>query len=84
MVNVGFKNYVNDDKIIVVVDCTIKSMPIIRAINNARDMGMVIDVTMGRTTNSVIFTDSDHVILSHLGGPTITKRIEEAKKCLIK
>ena len=79
MIHVGFKNFINEEKIVAVVDFTIKSQPILRAINNARDMGMVIDATMGRKANTVIFADSGHVILTHPVQETISKRIEEAK-----
>lgn len=81
MVNLGFKNFINHDKVIAAVDFSTRSLPIIRAIDNARDMGMVIDVTKGKPTNSVIFTESGHVILSNASSTTISKRIEEAKQC---
>jgi regulator of extracellular matrix RemA (YlzA/DUF370 family) len=43
-------------------------------------MGIVIDVTMGRATNSVIFMDSGHIILSHSMGPTIANRVKENRE----
>ena len=79
MVNIGFSNFVNEEKIIAIADFSTKSQPITRAVNNAKDMGMVIDATMGRKANTVIFADSGHVILTHPVQETISKRIEEAK-----
>ncbi len=81
MIHVGFKNFINEEKIVAVVDFTIKSQPILRAINNARDMGMVIDVTMGRLTKTAIFMESGHIVLSHSLTETITERLKEAKQC---
>lgn len=77
--NIGFSNFVNEEKIIAIADLSTKSQPITRAVKNAKDMGMVIDATMGRKANTVIFADSGHVILTHPVQETISKRIEEAK-----
>jgi len=81
LVNIGFSNFVNEEKIIAIADLSTKSQPITRAVKNAKDMGMVIDATMGRKANTVIFADSGHVILAHPVKETISKRIEEAKQC---
>lgn len=81
MFNGGFKHFINHDKVLAAVDFSAKSQPIIRAINSAKDMGMLIDITMGRKTNTVIFVETGHVILSHSISETISKRIKEAKQC---
>jgi len=81
LINAGFRNFVNDKRILAVVDFSkAKSQPVLRAIRNANDMGIVIDVTMGRATNSVIFMDSGHIILSHSAGPTIANRVKENRE----
>lgn len=51
------------------------SAPIKRLIQDARDGSRVIDVSCGRRTRSVIFTDSDHIILSAIKAETITNRL---------
>lgn len=51
------------------------SAPIKRFIQDAKEAGRVIDVSCGRRTRSVIFTDSDHVILSALKTETVTNRL---------
>lgn len=51
------------------------SAPIKRLIQDARDAGRVIDVSCGRRTRSVIFTDSDHIILSAIKAETISTRL---------
>jgi len=73
LVNVGFGNMVNKDRIIVVVSP--ETAPIKRLVQDAKDSGRAIDVTCGRRTRSVIITDSDHVILSAIQCETISNRI---------
>ena len=51
------------------------SAPVKRLVQDARDDGRVIDVSCGRRTRAVIFTDSDHVILSALKTETVTARL---------
>ena len=64
LVNVGFGNLVNAERVICVVSPD--SAPVKRIMQRAKDEGKLIDVTQGRKTMSVIFTDSAHVILSYL------------------
>jgi len=73
LVNVGFGNMVNKDRVIVVVSP--ETAPIKRLIQDAKDGGRAIDVTCGRRTRSVIITDSDHVILSAIQCETVSNRI---------
>jgi len=81
MVNAGLNNFINEEKVVSVVDFTEnKTAPIRRAINEGKKIGLVIDVTEGRTTNSVIFMENGYIILSSKSGQTMAKRIKEAKK----
>ena len=73
LVNVGFGNMVNKDRIITVVSP--ETAPIKRLVQDAKDSGRAIDITCGRRTRSVIITDSDHVILSAIQCETIANRI---------
>jgi len=73
LVNVGFGNMVNTDRIITVAGS--ETAPIKRLVQDAKDTGRAIDVTCGRRTRSVIITDSDHVILSAIQCETIANRI---------
>ena len=73
LVNVGFGNMVNKDRIIAVVSP--ETAPIKRLTQDAKDGGRAIDVTCGRRTRSVIITDSDHVILSAIQCETVSNRI---------
>ena len=73
LINVGFGNSVNKDRIISVVSP--ETAPIKRLVQDAKDQSRVIDVTCGRKTRAVIITDSDHVILSALKCETLAAKI---------
>ncbi len=72
LVNVGFGNLVNAERVICVVSPD--SAPVKRIMQRAKDEGKLIDVTQGRKTMSVIFTDSAHVILSYLKPERLSPR----------
>ena len=71
--HVGFDNFVASERIVSIVG--VKSAPVKQAINEARKQGMVIDVTCGRRTESAIFTDSGHIILSSRRTETLIGRL---------
>lgn len=73
LVNIGFGNCVNTDRIIAVV--APDSAPIKRIVQDCKEKGTLIDASQGRKTRTVILTDSDHVILSYLQPETLTHRI---------
>lgn len=73
LVNIGFGNCVNADRIIAVVGP--ESAPIKRIVQDCKEKGTLIDASQGRKTRTVILTDSDHVILSYLQPETLTHRI---------
>lgn len=54
------------------------SSPIRRLKDEAREAGLLVDVTQGRKTRSVLVMDSRHVILSAIQPETITARFEGA------
>ncbi len=73
LINIGFGNIVNANRIISIVSP--ESAPIKRIIQEARDRGMLVDATYGRRTRAVIITDSDHVILSAVQPETVAQRL---------
>lgn len=81
LMNIGFGNVVNTDKVTAVVSPD--AAPVKRMVQNARQLGKVIDATQGRRTKSVIITQEDHIILSALQPETLVKRfhynLEELK-----
>ena len=73
LVNVGFGNMVNSDKIVGIISPD--AAPIKRMVQNAKDNGTAIDATCGRRTKAVIVTDCGRFILSALLPETIASRI---------
>ena len=47
-----------------------------RMVQNARQLGKVIDATQGRRTKSVIVTENDYIVLSSLQPETLAKRFQ--------
>lgn len=74
LINIGFGNIVSGNKLVAIVSP--ESAPIKRAIQEARDKGVLIDATYGRRTRSVLFTDSNYIILSALQPETVSHRFE--------
>ena len=64
LINIGFGNAVNADRILAVAGP--ESAPIKRIVQEAKEQKMLIDATQGRKTRAVIITDSNHVILTYL------------------
>ncbi len=64
LVNIGFGNLVNADRVIAIVSP--ESAPIKKIVRESKANNSLIDATHGRKTMSVIITDSDNVILSYM------------------
>ncbi len=73
LINIGFGNVVNSDKIIGIISP--EAAPIKRMVQSAKDAGTAIDATCGRKTKSVIVTESGHLVLSALLPETIANRV---------
>ena len=73
MINVGFGNIVNGEKIIAIVSPD--SAPAKRLIQNGKKEGAVIDATHGRKTKACIFMENDRLVLSALLPETILERL---------
>lgn len=73
LINIGFGNMVSAERVVALVSPD--SAPIKRLIQDTRDTGMLIDVTCGRRTRSVIITDSEHIILSAIQPETVSNRV---------
>ena len=72
LVNIGFGNVVNSDKLLAVVSPD--AAPIKRMVAKAREEGGVIDATQGRRTKSVVVLEGEKILLSALQPETITRR----------
>ena len=72
LINVGFGNAVNSEKIVAVVSP--EAAPIKRMVQKAKEENHLVDATVGRRTKAVIFTGEGLVILSALQPETISRR----------
>lgn len=74
LVNIGFGNAVNADRVVAVVSTD--SAPAKRIIAQAKEKNMLIDATQGRKTQAILIMDSDHVVSTYLKAETILNRSE--------
>ena len=74
LINVGFGNAVNADRVIAIVSTD--SAPVKRIISQAKENQMLIDATQGRKTHAVLIMDSNHVVASYLKPEIILNRTE--------
>ncbi len=75
LVNIGFGNYVNSNRIISILSPD--SAPMKRIKEEAKNQKKLIDATYGRRTRAIIIMDSDHIILSSIQSETIAQRFAE-------
>ena len=78
LVNIGFGNLVSAERIVSIVSP--ESAPIKRMIQDVRDRGLLIDASFGRSTRSVIVTDSGNLILSSLAPEILAQRAEDKEE----
>lgn len=76
LINVGYGNVVNSNKIVAIVSPD--AAPIKRLIQAAKENKTAVDATQGRKTKAVIITDN-HIILSALLPDTIAGRFYPEK-----
>ena len=75
LINIGFGSMVAAHRVLAIMEPA--SAPIKRIMQEAKDRGMLIDASYGRSTRSVILMDTDHVILSSLECETLSQRWEQ-------
>gem|GEM_PF-77792 len=74
MVHVGFGNILAINRVIAIASPN--SAPTKRTIQEARNKGILVDMTNGRRTKAVIFVDSGHIVLAALAPETISGRLQ--------
>ena len=77
LVHVGFNNILVMKRVIAIASPN--SAPTKRTIQEGRNKGLLIDMTNGRRTKAVIFTDSGHIILAALAPETIAGRLQASR-----
>ena len=75
LINIGFGNMVSAGRVVAVVSPD--SAPVKRLVKEARERGMLIDASYGRSTRAVLIMDSDHVVLSALQPETVANRVND-------
>ena len=78
MMNIGFGNYVNSNRVIAILDPD--SAPMKRLREEAKQAKRLVNATYGRRTRSVLITDSNQIILSALQPETIINRLTSYQK----
>ena len=76
LLHVGFGNMVVAERVVALINPD--SAPIRRLKDEAREAGLLVDVTQGRKTRSILIMDSRHIVLSAIQPETISSRFEEA------
>ena len=76
LVNIGFGNMVSAQRVVAIVSPD--SAPVKRLGQEARERGVLIDASFGRKTQSVLVTDSGHLIWSSLPTEQVAARFREA------
>jgi regulator of extracellular matrix RemA (YlzA/DUF370 family) len=77
LVHIGFGNILAMNRAIAIASPN--SAPTKRTIQDGRNKGLLIDMTSGRRTKAVIFTDSGHIILAALSPETIAGRLQTGR-----
>lgn len=78
LINIGFGNVVNTEKIIAVVSPD--SAPVKRLVQRAKEEGSAIDATQGRKTKAVLVMENSQLVLSALLPETIALRAQQENK----
>ena len=81
LVHIGFGNILAMSRVIAIASPN--SAPTKRTIHEGRNNGLVIDMTSGRRTKAVIFTDSGHIILAALAPETIASRLQASRTSVV-
>ncbi len=81
LVHIGFGNILAMSRVIAIASPN--SAPTKRIVQEGRNKGLLIDMTSGRKTKAVIFTDSEHIVLAALAPETIAGRLQVSRGGLV-
>ncbi len=74
LVHIGFDNFLAMNRVIAIA--SLNSEPIKRTIQEGKNKGLLVDMTHGRKTKAVIFTDSGYIFLTALAPETVSGRLQ--------
>ncbi len=75
LIDIGGGSFVSANRLVAVLSPD--SLPVRRIVQDAKNEGMVIDVSCGKKTRTVIVTDSGHVILSAEEAQSVKERADD-------
>ncbi len=75
LIGIGFGNLVSAERTISIISP--ESAPIKRMIQDAREKGLLIDASFGRSTKAVLVMDSGNLVLSALTPEVLAQRFAE-------
>lgn len=75
LIDVGGGSFVSAGRIVAVLSPD--SLPVRRIVQDAKNLGRVIDVSCGKKTKAVIVTDSEHTVLSAESPELIQERMQQ-------
>ena len=78
LINIGFGSMISANRVLAMMEPA--SAPIKRIVQEAKERGMLVDASYGRSTRTVILMDTDHVILSAKEPEELAQRWEETKE----
>ena len=80
LINIGFGNLVSAGRVVAVVSPD--SAPVKRLVKEARERGMLIDASYGRSTRAVLIMDSDQpeTVASRAAGQAEGKTVTEEEQ----
>ena len=77
LVHIGFDNFVATNRIVAIASPN--SASIKRAMKEAGNKELLIDMTHGRKTRSIIFTDSGHIFMTARAPEIIASRLQTSR-----
>jgi len=77
LVHVGFDNFIATNRIVAIASPN--STTIKRVMKEAGNKGLLIDVTHGRKTRSIIITDSGHIFVTSRASEIIAGRLRVSR-----
>ncbi len=80
MILVGFKHYVNADRVIAVSSLLGRNAALVRIRQKKDQEGKLVSLQSGRKARSMLFMDCGIVVLSALTSEAIKERLQLAKK----
>ena len=78
LINIGFGSMISANRVLAMMEPA--SAPIKRIVQEAKERGMLVDASYGRSTRTVILMDTDHVILSAKEPEELAQRWEEIRE----